>query len=170
VDIRPIKTDADYQMALEEIERLFDAAPGTPEGDRLEVLTTLVDAYEEQHHAIPFPDPIEAINYHLESRGLSDRDLDREISVEPTAIRAWAEDRTIFIELTDGRLIGFPANRFRILKNATDEQLKEVTLRLNGYALRWENLDEDITVPGIVAGHFQLPYEETDELQEGVPA
>ena len=81
-----------------------------------------------------------------------------EISVEPTAIRAWAEGRTIFIELTDGRLVGFPADRFRILKNATDEQLKEVTLRLDGFALRWESLDEDITVPGVVAGHFQLPY------------
>jgi hypothetical protein len=76
--------------------------------------------------------------------------------VEPTAIRAWAECRTIFVELTDGRVVSFPADRFRILKTATEEQLKEVTLRLDGYALRWENLDEDITVPGIVAGHFQL--------------
>lgn len=85
--------------------------------------------------------------------------IEKEVSVEPTAIRAWAEGRTIFIELTDGRIIGFPANRFKILKNATDEQLKEVTLRLNGYALRWESLDEDITVPGVVAGNFQLPPE-----------
>ena len=81
-------------------------------------------------------------------------------SVEPAAIRVWAEARTVFLELTDGRIIGFPANRFRILKNATDEQLKEVTLRLDGYALRWESLDEDITVPGVVAGNFQLPWEE----------
>jgi hypothetical protein len=79
-------------------------------------------------------------------------------SVEPAAIRAWAEKRTIFVELTDGRIIGFPADRFRILATATDDQLKEVTIRLNGFALRWESLDEDITVPGIVAGHFQLPY------------
>ena len=78
---------------------------------------------------------------------------------EPAAIRAWAEGRMIFIELTDGRRIGFPADRFKILKNATNEQLKEVTLRLDGYALRWESLDEDITVPGVVAGNFQLPYE-----------
>lgn len=72
------------------------------------------------------------------------------------------------------RLIGFPADRFRILKNATDEQLQEVTFRLDGYALRWEDLDEDITVPGIVAGNFQLPYEETDESEqlqdEAIPA
>jgi len=63
----------------------------------------------------------------------------------------------VFVELTDGRIIGFPAERFRILSKATDEQLKEVTVRLNGFALRWESLDEDITVSGIVAGHFQLP-------------
>jgi hypothetical protein len=84
--------------------------------------------------------------------------FEKGIVVEPTAIRAWAEGRTIYIELTDGRIIGFPADRFKILKNATDAQLKEVTLRLDGYALRWESLDEDITVPGIVAGNFQLPY------------
>jgi phage head maturation protease len=80
----------------------------------------------------------------------------RSEDVEPTAIRAWTERRTIFVELTDGRVVSFPADRFRILKTATEEQLKEVTVRLEGYALRWENLDEDITVPGIVAGHFQL--------------
>ncbi len=75
---------------------------------------------------------------------------------EPGAIKAWAEGRTIFIELVDGRTIGFPADRFKLLKKATDKELAEVTLRLNGYALRWENLDEDITVPGIIAGNFQL--------------
>jgi hypothetical protein len=78
-------------------------------------------------------------------------------TVEPVAIRAWAEKRIIYIELTDGRIIGFPADRFKILSKATEEQLKEVSLRLNGFALRWESLDEDITVPGIVAGNFQLP-------------
>ncbi|TGU70888.1 DUF2442 domain-containing protein [Geomonas terrae] len=79
-------------------------------------------------------------------------------AVEPAAIRAWAESRTVFVELTDGRIIGFPANRFPLLAQATDEELKEVTIRLNGFALRWEKLDEDITVPGIVAGNFPLPY------------
>jgi hypothetical protein len=71
-------------------------------------------------------------------------------------MQVWIEKRTIFIELIDGRIVGFPADRFRILKKATDEQLKEVKLRLNGSALRWENLDEDITVKGIVEGRFQL--------------
>ena len=84
--------------------------------------------------------------------------LSEKDTVEPAAISVWVEKRTIFVELTDGRIIGFPADRFRILSAATDDQLKEVTVRLNGYALRWESLDEDITVPGIVAGNFQLPY------------
>ena len=84
-------------------------------------------------------------------------------NVEPAAIKAWTDRRTVFLELTDGRIIGFPADRFRILKNATDEQLKDVSLRLDGYALRWESLDEDITVPGVVAGNFELPWEEESD-------
>jgi HTH-type transcriptional regulator/antitoxin HigA len=75
VEIRPIHSDVDYQAALREIERLFDAAPGTPEADRLEIWTTLVEAYEEKKYPIPVPDPIEAIRYHLECRGLSEDDL-----------------------------------------------------------------------------------------------
>ena len=77
--------------------------------------------------------------------------------VEPAAVRAWVEKRMVYVELTDGRVVGFPAERFRKLGRATDEQLQELTLRLNGYALRWESIDEDISVPGILAGHFQLP-------------
>ena len=92
--------------------------------------------------------------------------IDKAISAEPTAIRAWVKERTIFIELTDGRIIGFPANRFKILKSASEKQLKEVTLRLDGYALRWESLDEDITVPGVVAGNFQLPYEDAKDSKQ----
>ena len=76
MDIRPIKNDADHEAALNEIDNLFNAEPGTPEGDRLEVLLLLVEAYEEEHHAIPLPNPIDAIKYHMESRGLSRRDLE----------------------------------------------------------------------------------------------
>ena len=75
MDIRPIKTEADYQAALAEIERLFDAEPDTPIGDRLDILTTLVAAYEEQAYDLPLPDPVDAISYHLESRGRSADDL-----------------------------------------------------------------------------------------------
>ena len=79
------------------------------------------------------------------------------LEMEPLAVKAWAEGRTIFLELTDGRIFGFPADRFRLLRHASDADLRKVSLRLNGYALRWENLDDDITVPGVVAGHFELP-------------
>jgi HTH-type transcriptional regulator/antitoxin HigA len=74
--IKPIKTDADYEAAPEAIERLLDSKPGTAEADRLEVIATLVEAYESKHHPLPLPDPIEAILYHMESRGLSRRDLE----------------------------------------------------------------------------------------------
>lgn len=80
-----------------------------------------------------------------------------ETHAEPLAVRAWAESRTIFIELTDGRIFGFPADRFRRLSCASTDELKAVRVRLNGYALRWEALDEDLTVGGVVAGHFELP-------------
>ena len=76
IEVKPIKTEADYEKVLAEIEQLFEAIPGTPEADRLEILTTLVDVYENQHYAIPLPDPVEAIYYYLESRGLSRRDLE----------------------------------------------------------------------------------------------
>lgn len=82
------------------------------------------------------------------------------IELDPRAIRAWSEDRTVFVELTDGRLIGFPSARFRLLSTATDEQLRQVSVRLNGAALRWEEIDEDLTVRGIVEGRFQLPLPE----------
>ena len=82
---------------------------------------------------------------------------DAPISLEPAAVRAWSEGRIIYIELHDGRFLGFPADRFSRLAAATDDQLKKVEVEVNGFALRWEDLDEDITVPGILAGRFELP-------------
>ncbi len=79
------------------------------------------------------------------------------LELDPRAIRAWVANRMVFIELTDGRQIGFPAVRFRLLAHAPDEALAQVELCLNGAALRWEALDEDITVRGVVEGRFQLP-------------
>lgn len=75
--IRPVKTEDDYESALAEIEGLLDAAPGSPKGDRLDVLATLVEAYEAERYSIPLPDPIEAIFYHMESRGLKPKDLEQ---------------------------------------------------------------------------------------------
>ena len=80
-----------------------------------------------------------------------------ELEQEVAAIRAWAEGRTIYIELHDGRIIGFPSDRFARLNSASEDALKEVSVEVNGYALRWNNIDEDLTVNGILAGRFQLP-------------
>lgn len=76
MDIRPIRTESDYDATLSEIAMLLDAQPATSDGDRLDVLTTLVEAYEARHHPMPPPDPVEAILYHIESRGLTRRDLE----------------------------------------------------------------------------------------------
>ncbi len=73
--IRPIKNEEDYLQALAYIESLMDAKPNTPQMDALEVLTTLVEAYEEQHHKIEAPDPIEAIKFRMEQEGLKQKDL-----------------------------------------------------------------------------------------------
>ena len=76
MDIRPLRTEDDYEAALREIENLWGALYGSPEGDRLEVLVTLVEAYEEKHYPIDPPDPIEAILHQMESQGLNRRDLE----------------------------------------------------------------------------------------------
>jgi HTH-type transcriptional regulator/antitoxin HigA len=75
MEIKPIRNDADHEAALREIERLWGAKEGTPEGDRLEVLTTLVEAYEDKHFPMDPPDPIEAIKFRLEQQGLDHRAL-----------------------------------------------------------------------------------------------
>ena len=76
MDIRPIKTEADYVEALHEIDSLWDAVYGSPEGDKLDVLVTLVEAYEDKHDPILPPDPIEAILHYMESQNLSRHDLE----------------------------------------------------------------------------------------------
>jgi HTH-type transcriptional regulator / antitoxin HigA len=74
--VRPIRTEADYDAALAETDALMDAEPGTPEGDRLDVLVTLIEAYEARHWPIEAPDPIDAIRVRMEQKGLLQRDLE----------------------------------------------------------------------------------------------
>jgi HTH-type transcriptional regulator/antitoxin HigA len=75
-EVRPIRSEADYRAALVEVERLWGAKAGTSEGDRLDVLATLIDAYEAEHFPVDPPDPIEAIRFRMEQQGLSRRDLE----------------------------------------------------------------------------------------------
>lgn len=78
MDIRPIRTETDHKAALKEISRLMEEDPdiGTPDGDRLDVLATLVQAYETKHFPIDLPDPIEAIKFRMEQAGLTPKDLE----------------------------------------------------------------------------------------------
>lgn len=75
-DIKPIRTEKDYRRALAEVERLWGAKLGTPAGDRLDVLATLIDAYEAAHDPMDPPDPIEAIKFRMEQQGLTRKDLE----------------------------------------------------------------------------------------------
>ena len=76
MNIKPIRTKSNYQAALFEVETLFGAKKNTSRGDRLDILTTLVEAYEEKHHCVDFPDPVDALEYWIESRGLERKDLE----------------------------------------------------------------------------------------------
>ena len=75
-DLKPIRNETDYDAALEEVGRLWGAKSGTPDGDRLDVLATLIDAYEVKHHPIDPPDPVEAIRFRMEQQGLTRKDLE----------------------------------------------------------------------------------------------
>ena len=75
MNIAPIKSQRDYRRVLKEVEGLMNARRNTPEGDRLDVLVTLVEAWERKHYPIDLPDPVEAIKYHMDQKGLQPRDL-----------------------------------------------------------------------------------------------
>jgi HTH-type transcriptional regulator/antitoxin HigA len=111
MDIKPIKNDADYQAVLEEIAQLFDASPDTPEGDKLEVLVTLVEAYEEKLYNLPMPDPLEAILYHMESRGLSRRNLESYIGCRALVSEVLKRKRQLTMEMIRNlhKGLGIPA-------------------------------------------------------------
>jgi HTH-type transcriptional regulator/antitoxin HigA len=76
IDVKPIRNEADYDAAMADVAALWGAPNGTPEGDQLEVLATLIDAYEAKHHAMDAPDPIEAIIFRMEQQGLTRKDLE----------------------------------------------------------------------------------------------
>jgi HTH-type transcriptional regulator / antitoxin HigA len=99
LEIRPIRTEADYRNALKEIEQLFDAAPNTPEFDRLDILSTLVEAYEQIVYPIDLPDPIEAIQYYMETRGWSRRELEVCIGSRARVSEILSRKRSLTLEM-----------------------------------------------------------------------
>lgn len=76
MDIKPIKTNTDYEAALKEVETLMSADPDTPEGEKLDVMATLIEAYEAKHFRMDLPDPVEAIKFEMDRNGLTVKDLE----------------------------------------------------------------------------------------------
>ena len=99
MDISPIKTSRDYDRALRRIEQLMDAKPGTKAGDELDVLTTLVEAYEAKHHAICPPDPIEAINFRMDQLGMTRKDLEAMVGGRGRVSEILTKKRSLSLEM-----------------------------------------------------------------------
>jgi HTH-type transcriptional regulator/antitoxin HigA len=76
MNIKPIRTESDYRVTLKEVEGLMSAENNTAEGEKLDVLVTLIEAYESQHYPLDFPDPIDAIKFEMEQKGLTAKDLE----------------------------------------------------------------------------------------------
>jgi HTH-type transcriptional regulator/antitoxin HigA len=95
--IKPIRTKADHKWALAEVERLWGAKRGTPEGDRLDVLATLIEAYESEHYPMDPPDPIEAIRFRMESHGMTRKDLEAMIGTRTRVAEVLNRKRSLSI-------------------------------------------------------------------------
>ena len=98
-DIKPIRGEKDYEAALAEVERLWGAKSGTPRGDRLDVLATLIEAYEDKHFPTDQPDPIEAIKFRMEQQGLTRKDLGEMIGTRTRVAEVLARKRGLSISM-----------------------------------------------------------------------
>ena len=99
MDIQPIKTEQDYDLALSTIEELWEAKEGTDEGDRLDILITLVDAYEQVNHPIYPPDPVAAIEFHMDQNELTRVDLEEYIGTRARVSEVLNGKRGLSIEM-----------------------------------------------------------------------
>lgn len=110
--IKPIKTKKDYQAAMNRLEIIFDAKPGTPEGDELEVLGILIEKYEQQHYPIDYPDPIEAIKFRMEQMGYSQSDLAKVVGLKSRASEILNKKRKLTLEMIRQlhQALGIPTN------------------------------------------------------------
>ena len=98
-ELRPIRTEHDYEAALSELESLWGSETGSAEGDRLDVLATLIEAYELRHHPMDPPDPIEAIKFRLEQQGMSRKDLEPLIGTRARVAEVMGRKRGLSIEM-----------------------------------------------------------------------
>lgn len=97
--IKPIKTNKDYQAAMTRLETIFDALPGTPEGDELEVLGILIEKYEQLHFPIAYPDPIEAIKFRMEQMGYNQSDLAKVVGLKSRASEILSKKRKLTLDM-----------------------------------------------------------------------
>lgn len=97
--LRLIKTKKDYQNALARLDVIFDAKPGTPQGDELEVLGILIDKYEQENYPIDFPDPIEAIKFRMEQLGYSQSDLANVVGLKSRASEILNKKRKLTLDM-----------------------------------------------------------------------
>ena len=111
IELKPIRTEADYETALAEVERLWGAKSGTLDGDRLDVLGTLVDAYEARHYPIDLPDPIDAILFRMDQQGLTRKDLEPIIGSRGRVAEVLNRKRGLSIEMIRNlhEKLGIPA-------------------------------------------------------------
>jgi HTH-type transcriptional regulator/antitoxin HigA len=98
-ELKPIRTEADHEAALAEVERLWGAKTGTPDGDRLDILATLIDAYEALKFPMDPPDPIEAIQFRMEQMGLSRKDLEPLIGTRARVAEVMNRKRSLSIDM-----------------------------------------------------------------------
>jgi HTH-type transcriptional regulator/antitoxin HigA len=98
-EIKPIRTEADYEAALAEVERLWGSRSGTPKGDRLDVLATLIAAYEERRFPFTTPDPVEAIRFRMEQQGLTRKDLETMIGTRTRISEVLSRKRGLSITM-----------------------------------------------------------------------
>jgi HTH-type transcriptional regulator/antitoxin HigA len=119
MEIRPIKSETDYQLTLKEIESLMLAEANSPEGDRLDILVTLVEAYEREHYPIDFPDPVEAIKFRMEQQGLTVEDLVSVIGRKNRVYEILARKRPLTLRMIEGLHDTFSIPAESLLKHSS---------------------------------------------------
>ena len=136
MEIKPIKTEQDYEAALREVDRLWDVEPGTLEADHLDVLVTLVEAYEREHYELPPPEPIAALEYFMANRGWTTKELASLVGSQRKAEELLARMRPLTLTMIRNleRATGIPATiliqpyktRTRVISSHSSRSLPQV--------------------------------------------
>jgi HTH-type transcriptional regulator/antitoxin HigA len=129
VDIKPIRTKTDYRDALKQIESLMTAKANCPEGDRLDVLATLVEAYERTHFPMDLPDAVDAIKFRMEQSGLTVKDLEPVIGRKNRVYEVLTRRRTLTLRMIEGLHTKFGIPAESLLKQSINKTPSSSTKR-----------------------------------------